>query len=168
MLNYGAAAQVYFKYDQLNLANSCLTEEEKAYATESVTTVDKRVADENYYGSNLNLGSNIQLSMFFRNITPDMHAIVTFTDHYGHDKTVRIDGSKFKKHKENIYRIYIEEMVIADARQLITCTVYDAAENAVATATDSIESYVARGNTSEPLYEAIMKFADSAYAYFHS
>ena len=98
-----------------------------------------------------------------------MYVIVTFTDHYGHDKTVRIDGSKFKKHNDNIYRIYIEEMAVADARQMITCQVYNSSDEVVAWAVDSIESYVARATaaSSNPLYEAVMKFADSAYAYFH-
>ena len=60
-------------------------------------------------------------------------------------------------------------MVVADARQLITCTVYDEDGTEVASASDSIEGYIARmASSSNELFEAIMIFADSAYAFFHN
>ena len=169
MLNYGAAAQTFFKYDASNLANNVLTDEQKAYATESVSVEDYRIRGENYYGSNLNLGSNLKFSVFFTDISPDMYAVATFTKHTGTAQSIRLDGSDFELYNasKSIYRIYIEEMVVADARQLITCTVYDADGTEVASASDSIESYIARMASSDALYETIMKFADSAYAYLH-
>ena len=131
---------------------------------------DHRIMGPNYIGSNLNLGVNLQFSMFFQNITPEMYAVVTFTSHTGEEKTVRIDGEDFElfNASSGIYRIYIEEMVVADARQLISCIVYDTSGTAVASATDSIESYIARmASSSNELFETIMIFADSAYAFFH-
>ncbi len=169
MLNYGAAAQEQFSYDVNNLANSRLTAEQKAYATQDVTATDTRIKGENYYGTNLNLGSNLQMSMFFNNIDQDMYAVVTFTKHTGEAKSYRIEGSEFVLHNAaaSRYRIYIEQMVVADARQPITCTVYRADGTEVASATDSIESYIARMSSGGEIYEAILKFADSAYNYFH-
>ena len=169
MLNYGAAAQVYFNYNTENLANGYLTEEWQEYATKNVTTENKRIAGENYYGTVLNLGSRLQMSMYFNNLSTNMYAIVSFTDHYGHEKEVTIEGNMFKEEKANLFRIYIEEMAVADARQMITCKVYNTDGAVVAEAIDSIESYIARATavSSNPLYEEVMKFADSAYAYFH-
>ena len=42
-----------------------------------------------------------------------------------------------------------------------------AVEDIITTATDSIESYVARMSSSNALFEAILKFADAAYNSFH-
>ena len=134
-----------------------------------MTVENHQIKGTNYYGSNLNLGINLQFSLFFQNLSPDMYAIVNFKDHYGKEKTVRINGGKFELYQENgsIYRIYITEMAVADARQLITCTVYNQDGTVAASASDSIESYIARMSSTSELYEAIMKFADSAYAHFH-
>ena len=51
-------------------------------------------------------------------------------------------------------------------RLLVTCEVYDKSGTKLDSVTDSIESYVFRGNTGE-IDEAVLKFADSAYNYFH-
>ena len=96
-----------------------------------------------------------------------MYAIVSFTDHYGKEISYRIDGSEFELRNKIYRRVCIEKMVVADARQLITCTIYNPDGTKVAEAKDSIESYVARMSSTDLLYETIMKFADSAYAYFH-
>ena len=169
MLNYGAEAQIQLNYDKTNLANMKLSETQKAYATSSVTAEDHRIKGANYYGSNLNLGNNLKFSLFFEQITRDMYAVVSFTNHYGDAKTFRIEGSDFELYNSSnsIYRIYIEQMVLADARQLITCTVYNKDGSVAASASDSIESYIARMSSTGALYEAIMKFADSAYKFFH-
>jgi hypothetical protein len=49
----------------------------------------------------------------------------------------------------------------------VTVTVYDANGNVYGTATDSLESYLARMSTGNNLYASIMKFSDAAYAYLH-
>ena len=67
-----------------------------------------------------------------------------------------------KPHIGNTY-----EIVLADARGLVTVKVYNG-ETEVASVVESVESYIARKSTESPLFEYIMKFADSAYAYFHS
>lgn len=168
MLNYGAAAQTEFDYGLDDLANSLLTEEHQAYATQEVEYTDIRERGTNYYGTNLNLGSSITLNMFFNNVSTDMYAIAIFTDHYGNAKEVRIEGSEFQSHSSGAYRIAIEEMAVADVRQPITCTVYNTDGAVVAYAVDSVESYIARKASSDnELYTMIMRFATSAYNYFH-
>ena len=58
--------------------------------------------------------------------------------------------------------IELKDLVVADARQTVTCTIYNADGSEYATFTDSIESYIAR--VSSDLNVAFMKFADSSYA----
>ena len=168
MLNYGAAAQASFDYDEENLANSNLTEAQKAYATSEVSYSDIRVKGTNYYGSTLNLGNNLSLVLYFQNISTDMYAEVSFTNHYGEEKSVRIEGTKFYHYSGSIYKVAVNEVVVADVGQPVTCTIYDSLGNEVGTVTDSIESYIARMSSTDELYETIMKFANSAYVYLHN
>ena len=167
MLNYGAAAQLHFEYDVDNLANSRLTDAQKAYATESVVMADHREKGTNYYGSNLDLGNKIVLGLYFKNVDETMYAIVSYTNHYGVAQSVRVEGSDFLK-SGSLYRIPMESLVIADAKQTVTCTVYTADGAVVGSCVDSVESYIARMSETGALYETIMKFADSAYKNFHS
>lgn len=169
MLNYGAAAQGYFEnYNIDDLATSELTDPQKAYGTGTVSYTDNSCDKTNYVASRIGFKSNIQLQMLFTNIDQTMRAVVTYTKYNGTEKTIEIDGSKFVAVGTN-YMISIEELVVADARQMITCVVCDSEGNEVAKATDSVESNVYRGiqdGEDTDLYEGIMKFADSAREYF--
>ena len=160
MLNYGAAAQENFGYNTDDLANKDLTAEQKAFGTATMKTcTDKRVKGANFLGTGLELNNSIVLNMYFNGLTSDMTAKVTFTDHNNQPVTadaVIADGI-----------VYVDQIVVADARQLVTVTVYDANGSVYGTATDSLESCVARASASDTIYQAIMKFADSAYNYLH-
>ena len=168
MLNYGTAAQNRFEYNVGNLANSKLTDEQKAFATVSVSYVDTSVHGDNYR-ANVYLLSNIQFMMAFTNVDQTMNAVVSFTDHYGRAKEITIPGSEFEKNG-GYHVLIIEQTVIADAHQNINCKIYDANGKLVTEVTDSMASYSARAkqNTGNDLYEMIMKFATSAYAYLHN
>lgn len=165
MLNYGAAAQKNWSYNLGNLANAGLTNEQKAFGTTTTPVCTNRsIKGTNARGMNLTLESNILINVYFNGLTKDMTARVTFTNHNGTkvDKVLDAhDGSRFT----------VNQLVIADAHQLFTVTVYNANGSVYSTYTDSIEGYLARARESQasslPLYEAIMKFADSAYAYLH-
>ena len=166
MLNYGAAAQNFFGYNTDDLANNQLLASQQDYATKSVNCVDQRVKGTNYYGSSLTLKSKIMMTMYFQNITRDMYAMITFTDHRGNDHEIRVDGSDFKKNGANL-GVVIDDLVVADGDKLVTVTVYDANGNQVAYATDTVNSYAVRMVEGDMLYEMVMKFTTSAYAYFH-
>ncbi|MBQ9968590.1 MAG: InlB B-repeat-containing protein [Oscillospiraceae bacterium] len=173
MLNYGAAAQKFFKYNTRNLANSILTEEEQALASEKVECINRQIKGAHCYGSNLTLESNIQMNMYFKDISADdvadMYAIVSFTDHTGTAQSVRIEGEDFVHYFGDIYKIQNSALVLSDARKTVTCVVFNADGSIFDHATDSVESYVKRaeGSTSSYLCEAIMKFAVSAHELLH-
>ena len=165
MLNYGAAAQQQFGYGLNDLANSTLTAEQQTWATQSVTMEDGRVRGQNYYGTNLNLASNISLGLFFRNVTRDMTAEVSYTNAVGEAKSFTVPGSAFIHYSGSIYRVLVNTLSVKDCGCLVTCSIKDAEGNTVATATDSVEGWVARNTTNTAINEAIMKFSVSAAAY---
>ena len=164
MLNYGAAAQTYFGYDAENLVNADLTEEEKAYGTETVELENKLVAGENYAASQLNLASSIQLRVKFNNINSSMKAVVKFTNHMGREIEVEVPGSEFM-YSGTV--VVVDEIVAADYAQDVTITVYNANGEVVANAVDSVASYIARMSAGDAIYEAVAKYCASAYAYLH-
>ena len=168
MLNYGAAAQVYFGYNEDDLANNQLLASQQDYATDSVTMNDQRVKGDNYYGSTLTLKSRILLSIYFKGINTDMYATVSFTDHKGNVHETRVEGSEFTKYNTEVYGVVIDDLVVADGDKLVTVKVFDTNGNQVAYASDTMNSYATRMFEGDMLYEMVMKFTASAYAYFHT
>ena len=171
MLNYGAAAQDFFNYNEADLANKALTETQQGLATQHVTFRNKEEKDSNCYGSSLTLESNIILNLYFKNVTEDMRAEVEFTDHYGKKQAKTYTFAEFCKNKDKeenvIYGVPVNNLVVADGRQPVTCRLYKG-ETLVSTYVSSVENYVAIKQSDEvPLYEATLKFVDSAHAYFH-
>jgi hypothetical protein len=65
----------------------------------------------------------------------------------------------------------VETLAVADGDQLVTVTVYDKAGNAVAGASDTVNGYLSRmmgpGELVDDIFEAVAKFTNAAYAYFH-
>ena len=166
MLNYGAFAQKNFGYGTDDLANNQLTDAQKAYATAEMKAVaDGRVQGTNYLGTRLVLESSIQLQLAFKDLTADQYAIYTFTNNNGAKQEIRVEGTQFID-ASSAYVIEASALAYADARALVTYTVYNADGTVNATATDSIESYVARNSTNEAAV-MLMKFADSAKAYLY-
>ena len=161
MLNYGAEAQLHFGYNTDDLANSLLTEEQKALATDAVSCSNKQVKGANFYGANLRLEDRIVFNLFFKNCKADMYAKVTYTDYAGRVHTIE---KTLVQHSGSTYKVVVDDVVLADAFSMVTVTVYNADGTVHGTATDSVESYCARAGESA-LNDAIMKFAYSAKAY---
>jgi len=165
MLNYGSAAQTFYSYGTSVLANSGLTDAQKAYATSSLNACsDRRVKGNKYMGSRLELKNSINLQIAFTGLTTDMTAEISFKNHKGIVITERVHPIVSD---DNMIVVDIDQIVVADARQDVSVTVYNTDGTVYGSATDSIESYVARMTRSAVLYEMIMKFSDSAYAYLH-
>ena len=165
MLNYGSAAQASYTYGTDNLANSLLSETQKAYGSSTVKTcTDSRVQGANYQGTRLVLKNSILMQFGFSGLTADMTAKVEFTNHRGTKISETVAPVKLDN---GAYAIEVNQIVAADGRIPVTVTVYDADGNVYGSATDSMESYIARMGTTDPLYAAIMMFSDAAYAYLH-
>jgi len=171
MLNYGAEMQKYKGYNTDDLANSLLTEEQKAYATPGTVPVESTLTPgPNCKSIVLVNESNIRLRLTYQNITPDMYVVVDFINHYKQPVTARIEGSEFEPSGDR-YFFYVEEMVVADARIPINVTVYNADGTVFSQGQVSVEDYYARAGANNaadiPLQQATIKFCDAAYAYLH-
>ncbi len=183
MLNYGAAAQTYETYAVDNLANSKLTEAQKAYGTASETAVpddnDQILsvtgATEYYYGDTLNLGTDIRMKIFFQDLTPEqlasISAKVTFTNHEGEAYELTYAASDFAKYGDkDYYVIGIDKLVAADANTVVTCVVMIDGETTL-TIENSINDYLYRAYSydteNQSIYHAVYYYCDSANAYFH-
>lgn len=167
MLNYGAAAQTYFKYGTADLANAKLNETQKAWASSECTYTNSAVLGDKHVGSQLVFKSNIAFRVAFRGLSTDMTASVSYTNHYG-NPVEKIDIKITDSNKSgSYYYVVIPDLVVADAHQLITVTIYNADGTEFTKCTESIESYLARATKSSDLNMAFIKFADSAHAYLH-
>ena len=128
-----------------------------------------REAGTGYSATNLKLESTITMNMFFLKdyIDQSKYAIATFTDHYGNEKSVRVEGSEFLQLKNDTdWYVPVTGMAVADCGAAVTVTIYEQDGTEVAKGTDSIESYVQRKSNSHALFVTIVKFATSAKAVF--
>ncbi len=174
MVNYGAAAQQHFSYSTDDLANNALTAAQQALASAKVFCTNDQVKGKNCYGANLSLEDRIEMNVFFSGLknkdVASMYAMVTFEDYKGKAYEVRVEGSEFIKMTTDLYGVVVDDIVLADAKQMVTITVYNADGSEFGSAADSVASYVARaeasGTDTYGLYANIMKFAASAYNYF--
>lgn len=168
MLNYGAAAQERFEYNKSDLANKELTTTQKGYATSEVknTAVESTLGDK-CVASNLVTTSNIQFLLAFDGIDSNsMYATIEFTDHYGNKREEKI--TTWGK-TGSYYYLTIETLVVADAWQPVTVTVYNSDGSIYATCVESIAGYLARcadNNALNAVSGAYLKFAQSAWYYF--
>ena len=156
MLNYGAAAQQLLNYKTDDLANSLMTDEQKAKATETIVLTDLRQTAAGYQGATLELESNIVLNFFYSAGYIGKTATVSYTDHLGtvhsYDVTVGTNGT--------LGKVSVDKLVISDCSVPVTVTIDGVS------VTDSVESYCARMQGYLELGEPLMKFAASARAYF--
>ena len=170
MLNYGAAAQKEFKYDEGNLANADIGAYQQ-FATQTVTMESHagRTHGDGHYSTSLSLNSNIRMTMYFQKITTDMHAVVSFVNHAGRTVELTIPGSQFRS-KWGMHGIEIDALAVADVRTLVKCEIYDAQNNLMQGGVDSVEGCAARakGTGQKDIYDAIPKFGTSSDNYLNN
>lgn len=171
MLNYGAACQTYFDgYAADNPANAQIDDFQQ-YATQSVTYDNTQTGNEGIYGSSVSAESKLVYTFYYtfnpsdRNLT----AYVTYEDHYG--KNVELTIRSFRE-KQGYYGVDVEGLAVADGRQTITCQLKDENGEVTHTASGNVESYVAvavaNAGEDKDVFLSLLKFVDSARAYFHS
>ncbi len=168
MLNYGAEAQKYFDYNEENLANADI-DQYQMYATENEIELEADVdSSEHVFGANLDLENKIVYNGYFSDVTDDMTAEVSYTDHLGnpitHTAKLVPNGS--------YHQVAVDSLVIADANQLVTITVKDSNGDVYAFRSESINGYLYRTIAAkpefEPLARAMAKFTTSAHTALHA
>lgn len=164
MLNYGAAAQDYFgDYNIETLANAGSEVEKYAsFATVNAPAVSNGlVKGDNLKAVSVSAKNKLMMTFYFANITQEMTAKISYE---GLVEPIEIKGKDFFAYN-SWYGVDVTGLRIADGRKLVTCEVYDG-ETLVASASDSVEGYVARNGSGVLVLQQLMKFVDSAYAYF--
>lgn len=177
MLNYGTAAQQFFDYNKDVLANvdppgKTAIEDNSEHATEDVKELENSLngVSDNFAGTTVSATNTLMFTFYFNITDPtDMTATITYKDHNGADRTETVAGAAFYKRSEGLYGVDVLDLSIVDGRCMITCTITDSNGAVVAKATDSIEGYAARkSDGNDDIFEQMMKFVDSASAYFDS
>ncbi len=170
MLNYGAAAQMEFNYRKEELANAA-TDTFQKYATSDISDVQNiQEKDDNYSTTTLVLKNNIVLTAYFKNVTEGMYAVYKFTDHYGNEKSKRVDYESFVVNSRYGHGVDVAELVIADAGQPVTITMYNADGSVYSTLVDSMNSYLRRAMNvmgEDSIYGKTAKFTKAAYRTLH-
>ena len=119
-----------------------------------------------YKGTRLILESRIQMQVAFEGMSTDMYAYYSFTDHNGKVRNVIVPGTEFIS-VGNIYGVELSELVYADARSMVKLQIFTKNGTLYAGGKDSIEGYISRSGADDPLFDALLKFTDSAKAYLH-
>ena len=169
MLNYGAEAQRYFNYNVENLANADISDYQKYATKQDIELKNIAEAYGPVYQANLDLENRIVYNGYFMDVTSDMTATISYTDHLGNP----VEHSA-ELVKNNIYhKVAVDTLVIADANQLVTITVYDGDGNVYAYIKDTVNSYLCRvipndSSGFEPLARAMAKFTSSAHTALHT
>ena len=164
LLNYGAAAQAHFGYNSDNLVNAGL-DAYQIYATQDVELADYREKGTGYSATTLEMESQFTLNLLFSKKTVDksMRAVITITDAEGlYFKTYEINGSDFKSHTNNRWRIGITNLAPEDYDDLITCEIYSG-DTLVSSVTDSVGSYLSRAinGGGGAVYEMALRYCQS-------
>ncbi len=157
MLNYGAQAQQYFKYNTGDLVNKSLTAQQKKLATpfdsisvpnhEKIQTLSG--AKAKFTGKNLNLGSTtaIVYYMTFNSgvATSKVKLHLTYKNVLGESKTVDIPYSKFTKGDyANELRCDFTGLAAKDSMQAVTAVIQENGKNISDTLIYSIPTYASK------------------------
>ncbi len=186
MLNYGAQAQKYFGYHEEFLANSTLTEEEKAWATANEPEMqscllldDPKIPGSGEYsiriaGTSLVLKDKVELNYFITAEAEELvgkKLVITYKDAAGVDVLEEISGESFQPDGSGMYKVNFDGLRAKDMRVAVTCWLADESGTRMSNAlTYSIESYAASkisNETLKPLLTEMMKYGDSAENFFN-
>lgn len=183
MLNYGASAQTYWSYNTANLVNQDLTEEQRAFATQTEPTLTNNCTVTDNTGAihfdsvSLLLKEKVAIKYYlspkgYTGKASDLTMKVSYVDKNGDTQTESIGGDKFTLTADGRYAVIFDKLNPTQMRTVCTAEVYDVNGNKVSgTLTYSAESYAAR-KLSDPdaklvrLLNDMMKYGDSTAKYF--
>lgn len=175
MLNYGTASQNNFGYNTDDYANALLSDELKAYATADVVYPARK--DNSgvafFQSTAFELLSRVEMQLVLTNTfgvdVSQVVAEVSYTTFSGKLVEQTVNGTDFKTHTKGRFKCVIDWLDIPDCQQDVTIVFKDTDGNELATVNESVMS--ALGYYSEllpdaELYPALIKFINSASAYF--
>ena len=179
MLNYGAAAQLYFQYNDQDascLANAKMTDAQQAFATPYVAAedvVNVQSTGTGYSGTSLALNDTISMLFVIKkqsNTKAAERVVISYTDRDGSVKEHEILKDDFLLYGSYWY-FDVPGLTIVDGQMKVTCTVYGANDKVLSVSTDSMESYAARVRKADSeldLFDMLLRFSRSAYACLRS
>ncbi len=178
LLNYGAAAQIYWDYKADSLCNANLTETQKAFAT----PVDQIPAYEDYLSTKYEEIDNPTVSWKGATLSPNDRIDLRFTIEIPAESDVNTLKMKVKvgdkeavyvdctdkepvANKENRYYQRFTQLLPQELREPVCVTICDAEGNALSnTARYSVSSY-AYSNTGDGKEQTLVDFLNTMMAY---
>lgn len=165
MVRYGANCQTYFNYNTENLAGS--KEDFDNYSSCGGTKLQQWDKNDNSgnFSASVVAENRLVYSFYLSDVTSNT-VTVSYANHYNQSKS--FDITPVYNETKKLYCVDVPELAVADGHQKITCTYTDS--TGIQTVTGSIEGYLAKiDNTSDDniVFDKLMYFVDSAYAYFH-
>ncbi len=176
MLNYGAAAQIYFGYNTDELVNEDLTQQQLAYATKTIpTAVDssKIYGNGNNITTSITLSSQVELHLNCIYVPTDATAVQYVVTNMQTGKVLAVLPATVKAGA--MCQAVYQNVGAREMRNLIGITMFDSGKVVSKTLVWSVESYVASVRAKSDatqaelcMVDAMLTYGDSAAAYFTS
>ncbi len=184
LLNYGAAAQVYFNYRTDSLVNDVLTDEQRALSKDTYEEIKKITSDDdgNSYEAqitrkNVKFGNRIELLVATSlNKSSNLDGVklkVVYLSVDGRQKETFVDGSEFVFRTDvNGYTAYFGELKASELRSIFELTLVRGEEEISATVKYSLDVYASNrleSSTNEnfkKLLKQTLIYSDSAKKHF--
>ena len=181
LLRYGSKAQIFKAYRTDDLADSHMSEEDKAYLSdiEAVTfgNVNRVLSDlpnapATWAGKALNLESKVTLKFVFHTGTysgklSDLSLRISYTDVYGNGKTEILHSPQPYGQGTGAYVFTVDSLLAAELRTIVSAQIYAGETPASATLQYSPDTYGnGKSGTLLDLIKALFAYSDSAKAYF--
>lgn len=181
LLRYGAQAQIYKDYRTHDLADSKLTEEQRAYLTDldtisfgTTNTVGTELSRPVavWMGKSLDLASKVALTFVFTLEDPtvnyeDLVLSVSYTDQNGKAVTATVKGATVYNEAKGFYAFRFADLLASELRSVLTVQVYHGDTPLSCVLQYSADCYGNNktGNLGQ-LCRALFAYSDSAKAYF--
>ena len=182
MLNYGAAAQVYFNKNTNNLANKDLTAAQKKMASSlsaspatCYSKTDLASASASIEKIALSFENPVDFILYAKfadKPSGNVKAQISYEEDSGSTKTLSVASSAFEyQEADRLYRIEFKDFPVKYLRNALTIVLKDGSNNISSTVTYSCESYVKAildgnfDNNVKDLVKKMLVYGDSAKAY---
>jgi len=181
LLRYGAKAQEFKGYRTDSLANSAMTEEQKAYLStvedltfgnHNLVLDDLQAPTVTWTGKSLDLASKVTVKYIFdltayEGSPADLSLRLTYTDLWGEVQEFSLTEVQAYNSDRGLYYFAFDGMLAAELRQILSAQIYAGDTPVSATLQYSPDTY-GNGKTGSlgELCKALVAYSDSAKRYF--